>query len=461
MPENTRQQTPRITPEIVPEIMIGGGPQQAPGPGVRMLVLSGLVVVASMVAGLAAWSMLAPLESAAVAPGSVSVEFNRKTIKHLEGGIVRRILVTEGQKVSAGQLLIELDTTQARAQLELLRGQRAAAEARYVRLVTERDGGGRIRFPDWLERKRGESHIADIIGRQDGIFSARRAAMASQTAILTTRIGQLDEEIKGLDGQIAASRSGIAILGEELTIVAGLLNKGLARRPRLLELRRMETERLSDLAKAISAVARAGQRIGETRLQIGDLQVVRNAEITQEMREVQTELLELGERLRVAEDTLTRSRITAPLDGTVVGLQVHTVGGVVGPAEPLVHIVPSDEKLIIEAQIDPIDIDVVRTGLTARIDLTPFNSRHSGAITGTVASVSADSLVDENSGRGYYLVRIEIDDNDPAAQAVTLRPGMPAQVMIITGRHTIMHYPSNPSHAPSSSPSERNRQRTD
>ena len=393
-----------------------------------------------MVGGFAAWSMLAPLESAAVAPGSVSVEFARKTIKHLEGGIVKRILVAEGETVRAGQLLIELDTTQATAQLELLRGRRAAAAARYARLVAERDEHTRIRFPEWLEQRRSETHIADIIARQTGIFAARRAAMASQSAILTKRISQLDEEIKGLDGQIKSSRAGLAILNEELSIVAGLVKKGLARRPRMLELRRMETERLGTLSKAIAAVARADQRIGETRLQIGDLRAVRNAEITQELREVQTELMELGERLRVAEDVLKRSRITAPLDGTVVGLQVHTVGGVVGPAEPLVHIVPADEKLIVEAQVDPIDIDVVRTGLTAQVSLTPFNARHSASLAGTVASVSADSLVEENTGRSYYLARIELDPRDPAMQDIALRPGMPAQVMIITGKHTIMHY---------------------
>ena len=435
--------TPEIVPQIVPEIVIGGGgpPQPAPGPGLRLLVLSGLAVVAAMVAGLTAWSVLAPLQSAAVAPGSVSVEFSRKTIKHLEGGIVSRILVAEGDRVRAGQTLIELDTTQALAQLELLRGRRASAGARYARLEAESAGAARIDYPDWLERDRADSRITDIIARQFGIFMARREAMASQTAILTKRIGQLDEEIKGLGGQIASSRSGLAILGEEVAIVENLLAKGLARRPRLLELRRMEAERQGDLSKAISAVARADQRIGETRLQINDLRAVRNSEITQEMREVQTELLELGERLRVAENVLQRSRITAPLDGTVVGLQVHTVGGVIGPAEPLVHIGPSDEKLIVEAQIDPIDIDVVRAGLTARVDLTPFNSRHSASITGTVVSVSADSLVEENSGRSYYLARIELDDADIA---VPLRPGMPAQVMILTGRHTIMHYLINP-----------------
>ena len=428
---------PEITPQIV---MNPGAPQTPPGPRVGLLVAAGLLVVAAMIGGFAAWSMLAPLESAAVAPGSVSVEFNRKTIKHLEGGIVKSILVAEGETVRKGQLLIELDTTQPRAQLELLRGRRAAAAARYARLAAERDGQKGIHFPDWLERRRAEAAVADIIARQNGIFAARRDAMASQTAILTKRIDQLDEEIKGLDGQIKSSRAGLAILNEELEIVAGLVKKGLARRPRLLELRRMETERLGDLSKAIAALARADQRIGETRLQIGDLHAVRNAEITQEMREVQTELLELAERLRVAEDVLERSRITAPLDGTVVGLQVHTVGGVVGPAEPLVHIVPADEKLIVEAQVDPIDIDVVRKGLAARVDLTPFNARHSASLAGTVASVSADSLVDDNSGRSYYLARIELDTTDPAMSNVTLRPGMPAQVMIITGKHTIMHY---------------------
>ena len=163
MPENTLQ-----TP---PQIIIDGGsaPQPAPGPGLRMLVLSGLVVVAAMVAGLTAWSVLAPLQSAAVAPGSVSVEFNRKTIKHLEGGIVRRILVAEGETVRAGQLLIELDTTQARAQLELLRGRRAAATARYARLAAERDRHDRIRIPEWLDNQRSETQIADIIAQSNDV----------------------------------------------------------------------------------------------------------------------------------------------------------------------------------------------------------------------------------------------------------------------------------------------------
>ncbi len=177
-----------------------GGPQAAPGPGLRGTVLAGLVVVAAMAGGFTAWSMLAPLESAAVAPGTVAVEFNRKTIKHLEGGIVSRILVAEGDAVRAGQTLIELDRTQARAQLELLRGRRASAGARQARLVAERDGGAHITYPDRLNRQWDETRVADIIARQTAIFAARRAAMASQTAILAKRIGQLDEEIIGLDG---------------------------------------------------------------------------------------------------------------------------------------------------------------------------------------------------------------------------------------------------------------------
>ena len=423
-------------PEIV---MHQSTPGPDSGPGVRPAIFTGLAVVALTFGGLVAWSAYAPLESAAVAPGSVSVEFNRKTIKHLEGGIVKEISVSEGDKVTAGQTLIKLDDTQARAQLELLLGRRDSATARYARLDAERQRRDRIEFPAWIENKRGDPRLREIVARQVSIFDARREALRSQTAILTKRIVQLDEEINGLDGQIKASNASLAILGEEISIVETLLRKGLARKPRLLELRRVAAERQGDLSKAISAVARAEQRIGETRLQITDLGVVRHSEITQEMRDVETELLELGEQLRVAEDVLARSRIVAPLDGTVVGLQVHTVGGVVGAAEPLVHIIPSNDRLIVEARIDPTDIDVVRAGLTARVDLTPFNSRHSASIDGTVVSVSADSLVDERSGATYYLARIELDDRGPAP-GVTLHPGMPAQVMIITGRHTVIDY---------------------
>ncbi len=427
-------------PEIMLNVGPGGGAQAAPGPGLRRTVAAGLAVVAAMAGGLAAWSMLAPLESAAVAPGTVSVEFNRKTIKHLEGGIVSRILVAEGERVRAGQTLIELDQTQARAQLELLRGRRASAAARQARLIAERDRAPRITYPDRLARHRAEARVAAIIARQAAIFAARRAAMASQTAILTKRIGQLDEEIIGLDGQIGSARAGLAILGEEIAIVETLLRKGLARRPRLLELRRLEAERRGDLSKAVAALARAGQRIGETRLQINDLRAVRDSEVSQELREAQTELLELDERLRVARDVMKRGRISAPLDGTVVGLRVHTIGGVVGAAEPLVDIVPADEKLIVEARIDPIDIDVVRAGLAARVDLTPFNARHSASLAGTVASVSADILVDDSTGTSYYLARIELDGDGRDLPGIVLRPGMPAQVMIITGRHTIIEY---------------------
>ncbi len=426
----------------MPEIAVKTSmPTSEQGPGLELLVFCGLGVVAMMFGSLAAWSALAPLESAAVAPGTVSVEFNRKTIKHLEGGIVRRILVAEGERVKAGQTLIELDGTQARAQLELLRGRRASATARFARLSAERRGRDGIEFPDWLEHRNGDARLDDIVARQASIFEARRAELTSKSAILTKRIVQLEAEIEGLDGQIESTRTGLAILDEEISIVATLLNKGLARKPRLLELRRRKAERRGVLSKAIAAVARAEQRIGETRLRITDLRAVRNSEVTQELRDVQAELLELEEQLRVATDAVKRNRIVSPLDGTVVGLQVHTVGGVVGAAEPLVHIIPSDERLIVEARIDPTDIDVVRAGLTARVNLTPFNSRHSAAIVGTVASVSADSLTDERDGTTYYLARIEIDDViDAAGKAVTLYPGMPAQVMIITGKHTFIEY---------------------
>ncbi len=419
----------------------GGTPDPDQGPGLGFLIFSGLAVLTMMFGGLVAWSVLAPLESAAVAPGSVSVEFNRKTIKHLEGGIVSKILVAEGDKVRAGQMLIKLDETQARAQLELLRGRRESAAARFARLVAERRGHDRIVFPDWFEQRRGDPRLDEIAARQASIFETRRVALQSQTAILTKRIVQLEEEITGLRGQIKSTRRGLAILGEEVSVVEALVKKGLARKPRLLELQRMEASRQGELSKAISAVARAEQRIGETRLQITDLGVVRNSEITQEMRDVQTELLELGEQLGVAEDVVQRSRIVAPLDGTVVGLQVHTVGGVVGAAEPLVHIIPRDDRLIIEARIDPIDIDVVRAGLMAHVTLTSFNSRHSPALEGKVISVSADSIVDDRDGTTYYLARIELDDDGGAATTgASLRPGMPAQVMIVTGRHTIFEY---------------------
>jgi len=293
-------------------------------PGIGRLMGAGMLVIAGFFVGLTAWSSSAPISSAALAHGQVSLETKRKLVQHLEGGIVSRIMVREGQLVEADDVLLVLDEKQTRASVDLLRSKIASA------------------------------------GQQ------------------------------------------IELLQEELSLIVRLYDQGLARKPRLLALRRsladIEGKRLQDEA-----------------------------------------------RLEASLDTLERAKILAPVGGNVVGLKVHTLGGVIAPGSELMSIVPSGEKLIVEARVQPNDIDVVHAGLAAQVQLAPFSARVQPPISGSVESVSADRMTDERTGEDYYLAQIKLDDvADPAIGGIELIPGMPVQVSIVTGARTFLSYLSAP-----------------
>ena len=251
----------------------------------------------------------------------------------------------------------------------------------------------------------------------------------------------LREEEVGLKSKIDAQGSQLRLIGEEVADVRFLVEKELARKPRLLELQRVEAETAGARGENVAMVARAKERVAETELQILDLQTTLANEVVKELREAERELYDVAERLRAAEDVLTRTRILAPLDGVVVGLKVHAAGGVIAPGEKLMDISPSNDRLIVEAQVDPGDIDMVHAGLGTHVRLTPFNKRDAKPLAGRVTSVSADRMTDERTGTAFYLARIELLE-DPAAVlgGGALYPGMPAEVMIVTGARTALDY---------------------
>ncbi|MFP6742973.1 MAG: HlyD family type I secretion periplasmic adaptor subunit [Alphaproteobacteria bacterium] len=255
------------------------------------------------------------------------------------------------------------------------------------------------------------------------------------------RIAQFDEEIIGLEGQVAAEDVQLLLIAEETNAVLVLLEKGLERKPRLLALQRREAEIVGSRSGNMAQVARVKQNIGEARLRISELDTARINEVVEQLRAAQNELFDLAERIHAAEDILRRTAILAIQDGTVVNLQVHTPGGVIAPGAPLLDIVPSDDALIIEARVDPRDIDVVHWGLPARVRLTAFNQRSAVPMDGRVLSVSADAITDERTGQAYYLARIKLD-KDPATlgTGISLYPGMQAEVMIVTGARTVLDY---------------------
>jgi HlyD family type I secretion membrane fusion protein len=409
------------------------------------LTAAGVAIVAVFFGAFGGWAALAPLDSAAIAPGIIAVDTKRKLVQHLEGGIVERILVREGDKVTKGQTLIALDQTQARAGLDVLRGRLIAAVAQESRLIAERDQAAGVRFPAWLEAARGSPAVDEAMAGELRILADRREGLAGQIAILEQKAAKAREEIVGLRGQIAAENRQIALLNSEISDIGQLVDQGLAPRPRLLALQRRSAEISGSRSQHYAAIARAEQEIAETELRVTELRKNAAAEAVGRLREIQGEIFNLTDRSRAAEDVLARTVVVAPVDGTVLGSQAHTVGGVIAPGAPIMEIVPGDDRLLIDAQIDPADIDVVRVGLPARVRLSALPQRHLAPLSGEVVSISADRLVDPQSGRSYFGARIVLhDDGARLPSALRLYPGMQAEVTISTGMRTLLDYIAEP-----------------
>lgn len=409
--------------------------------GIRPLVVAGMTVIGAFFGVLGGWAALAPLDSAAIAQGVVSVDTNRKTIQHLEGGIVRSIHVRDGDVVRKDQVLVTLDRTKAEATLDLLRGRRLATLALESRLIAERDGLSNIVFPPDLLEAQHRPQVAEAIGGQRKIFATRRESLVRQIAVLNQRKAQSNEEIRGLRGEIAAEDRQLELLEGEITDTDWLVKQGLARKPRLLELQRRQAEIQGARARNVAAIARAEQTITESELRVAELRSSQLSEVAQQLRQAQTDLFDLNEQTRAALDVLQRTEIRAPDAGTIVGLQMHTAGGVIAPGAAVMDIVPAGDMLIVDAQVDPADIDVVRVGLEARVRLTAYQQRNFEPLEGVVMSVSADRLVDPKSGVPYFRARIAIaDDPVEVMKKTPLYPGMQAEVMIVTGARTMLSY---------------------
>lgn len=425
--------------------MAANAAPKAPRPGRRRMgvgriMVFGTVVIVLFFGGFGAWAVFAPLESAAIAQGVLSVSGKRKTVQHLEGGIVGDILVREGDRVTAGQILLVLDDTRARAALSLLEGQHRSAAALKARLEAERDGLPEVRSPEWLRRAVRGSTAGGLLATQDRIFKARARSLANRTAIYRQRIGQLREEATGLEEEIEAQDRQIELLDEEMDGLRGLIERGLEGKPRLLALARRKAEVAGGRARNRALIARVEQRVGETRLTIVELANQRLTEVVAELREVETRMSDLRERIAAARNVFSRTRVTAPVAGTVVNLRVFTRGGVIGQGEPLMDIVPAGGELVIEVQVEPTDIDSVYPDLPAQVRLTAFSHLTTPILSGTVLQVSADRLTDDRTGAAFYEARIGLDPGQPALAALKLQPGMPAEVMIVTGKRTALDY---------------------
>jgi HlyD family type I secretion membrane fusion protein len=412
--------------------------------GTRGPMMFGTAVFLLFFGGFGLWSALAPMDSAAIAPGFLVAEGNRKQIQHFEGGIIEEIFVKEGEMVDAGQTLVILDDTQAQAGLDLLRSQFRASAALEARLIAERDRQSAVTFPDWLIEDVKSSGAEEVLDGQQRIFAARREAMVSQTGILGQRTRQIREEIIGLEGELRAQNEQLSYLREEEASVKDLLERNFVSRPRLLALQREISELEGERAQNLAGVARARQSIGENELRTLDLEVQILNEAVARLRDEQTLIADLKERIRGAEDVLERMTIIAPVAGRIVDLKVFTQGGVIAPRESMMGIVPREDALIVSAQVSPIDIDVVSSHLPVQLRFSALNQRITPTLTGTVLNVSADRLTDERTGNIYFEARIAIDVDQPGFADVTMYPGMPVEAMIVTGERTLFEYLTKP-----------------
>lgn len=412
----------------------------------RRLTWTGNLLVGGFVLGLGTWSAVAPLESAAIALGTVESESSRKTIQHLEGGIIKEIRVADGDLVHAGQILILLEDTKASAEVESLNGQLWDAIAREARLTAEQRGDEGVSFPPELERANKESpSVAAVLSGQQNIFETRRQVFRSQVAVNREKRLQIEKEIEGLRAQASAATKRVAIVRDEASAVASLVEKGLERRPRLLNLEREAADIEGRRGEITAQISRAEQVISESQTNLLKLDNDRQNEISQAMREVQNQIFQLRERLQAANDQLSRTAVKAPEDGVVTDLKVHTPGGVIGAGAPLMDLVPRQDRLVITARVRPEDIDVVRPGLEADVNLLPYNQRRVAPLHGEVMRVSADRLLDKRTDQPYYATKIRVQDPRATGHdAIKIIPGMPAQVFIKTGRGTVALYALKP-----------------
>ena len=388
------------------------------------------------------WGSLAKIKGAVIAPGVVVVEGKPKTLQHLDGGIVGEIFVKDGDEVQEGDIVMQLDPTMLGANEDLVNTRLRETMARVARLEAERDSQKNIAWPEDLVASKNNPIVASAMLGQEKLFNARRIAASGQVEQLQQRIAQFKDQISGLESLISSKENQAMKIREEADAKRILVEKGWLAKPVILTLEREELRLKGDVANHESEIARLINSISETDVQILQLRRERQAEVLTELRQADTEASDFREQLTTASDQLRRIDVIAPVAGKVHNMTVTTVGGVVGPGQEIMQIIPADDRLIIEAQVDPADIDQIYPGQKTTVRLSAFNMRTTPEMNGLVIQSSADRIIDQVTGLPYYSVKIEIPPNELARlpENLTLLPGMPAESFMQTDSRSVLSY---------------------
>jgi len=401
-----------------------------------------LIPVAVIAGAVAFWSAMAPLSGAVVANGQVKVELNRKTVQHQEGGIVREILVRDGQRVRAGQPLVMVGDVRSDSELSLLQDQLQAARIRSARAEAEASLQPRFVFPaDATNPPGGAEHLA----REQALFTARRRTLDEQVAALQKQIREAHAQAAALETQIGATETSAKLSADELEMNNRLVRDGFITRTRLLGLQRDASDYVARVGEYRSELALSRQRVGELEARIAQARNQYQQQAADELKESSAKVRELSERLRPPQDQVERQTVRSPVDGEVMSMRVSAVGEAIGPREAILDVVPENEKLVVEARIPPQDIDHVHKDSPAEVRLSAFDARTVPLLPAKVMFVSADRITQPETRESWFVATVEVDaaslKNYPQIQ---LHAGMPAEVFVTTPERTLLEYLTRP-----------------
>lgn len=403
--------------------------------------IAGWIILAIFFGGFGLWSVTAPLNGAVVAEAVVKVQGNRKSVQHLEGGIVKEMKVKEGDRVREGDVLIVLDDTTSRAGYDVFSQQQNVLRATEARLKAELDRSATLSPPPDLAARMAEPEVRTVWTTQTQQFESRRASIEGQRQVLRAKINQSREQIAGNEQQVVAFKQQIESVKNELADIAPLVEKGVIAKPRRLQLERTQYGIEGQIASTTADIARARQAIAEQMQQVAQLDNDRMTEVSKDLRDTQAMLLEVTPKLTNARTSLGRMDIRSPYTGQVVGLNVFALGAVIQRGEKILDIVPDEDALTIEARVAVDEISDVHPGMAAEVHLTAYKQRIAPMIHGDVIQVSADRLTDERTGVPYYTALVRLNQRELAELPdVKLYPGMPARVMIPTVERTAFDY---------------------
>jgi HlyD family type I secretion membrane fusion protein len=402
--------------------------------------LASYATIALFVAAFGFWAATVPLEGAAVAPGVVAAAGKNFEVQHLEGGIIDKILVQEGDRITAGQELYRLDPTVPNAQLNRMTNSASSLKARVARLQAERDGLSQIAFDSALLADKSQETV-EIIDEQTSEFKNSFKRYDAELNILNQRLEALQESIKGLTAQKDAAESQLTIVDEEIARKKKLLDKGLTDRSQFTALMRNQAELLGQIGSSTAGIASAKSQIVEARQQLERASSARVETASKDLTETRRQLADVNEQIIAAKSVLDRVVVRSPANGIVVKLNVNSAGRVVRPGEPLLELLPTNSDLIIEARLDTREVDVISVGQSARLRFVALNARSTPEVAGEVIFISPDRLIDQATQQPYYSVRLRITDKLPeGVKGEQFYPGTPVEAYISTGARTFFEY---------------------